>query len=84
MEAKVKIKKCIEKVRELITPLEDDQNEHKQAQLRELAQINGTLRDRHLLDEDMRRGGFGREGVRINNKPNHVGRGSVKCGLIHI
>jgi splicing factor 1 len=29
----------------LLRPIDDDANEHKQKQLRELALINGTLRD---------------------------------------
>ncbi len=32
-------------VKELLTPVDDDKNAHKQKQLRELALINGTLRD---------------------------------------
>lgn len=32
-------------VMELLVPVEDDKNEHKQKQLRELALINGTLRE---------------------------------------
>lgn len=43
-DAKQRIKACLDKVRELITPMEDEKNDHKQAQLRELAQLNGTLR----------------------------------------
>jgi splicing factor 1 len=35
-----------EKVRELLVPIEEGKNEHKRQQLRELAEINGTLRDR--------------------------------------
>ncbi len=30
-------------VRKLVTPVEENQNEHKRAQLRKLAEINGTL-----------------------------------------
>jgi splicing factor 1 len=32
-------------VAELLVPVDDDKNEHKQKQLRELALINGTLRE---------------------------------------
>ena len=32
-------------VEELLTPVDDDKNEHKQKQLKELALINGTLRE---------------------------------------
>eukprot|EP00698_Gefionella_okellyi_P017753 TRINITY_DN5236_c0_g1_i1.p1 TRINITY_DN5236_c0_g1~~TRINITY_DN5236_c0_g1_i1.p1 ORF type:complete len:474 (+),score=85.72 TRINITY_DN5236_c0_g1_i1:118-1539(+) len=35
-------------VTELVTPVDDDRNEHKKNQLRELALINGTLRDSEL------------------------------------
>ncbi|KAJ8907373.1 hypothetical protein NDN08_007486 [Rhodosorus marinus] len=54
-KAREKIKECIVKIKDLIKPLDDDDNEHKQAQLRELAALNGTLRDRHLLEEERRR-----------------------------
>lgn len=37
------LKAAIE-VGKLLRPLDDEQNEHKQKQLRELALINGTLR----------------------------------------
>jgi hypothetical protein len=33
-------------VRQLLVPVDEGRNEHKRAQLRELAEINGTLRDR--------------------------------------
>lgn len=32
-------------IEELLTPMDDEKNEHKQKQLRELALINGTLRE---------------------------------------
>lgn len=38
-----KLQAAIE-VGKLLRPLDDEQNEHKQKQLRELALINGTLR----------------------------------------
>jgi hypothetical protein len=33
-----------------LTPVDDTHNEHKQLQLRELAAINGTLRDHELVE----------------------------------
>lgn len=38
-------------VAKLLTPMEDSTNEHKQLQLRELAAINGTLRDHELIEQ---------------------------------
>ena len=37
-------------IERLLTPVDDSHNEHKQLQLRELAAINGTLRDHELLE----------------------------------
>lgn len=37
--------KAKEMVKQLLTPVEEGRNEHKRAQLRELAALNGTLRD---------------------------------------
>ncbi len=37
-------------VRDLLVPVEEGKNEHKKKQLRELAQINGTLRDNNTWD----------------------------------
>lgn len=37
-------------VERLLTPMDDTHNEHKQRQLRELAAINGTLRDHELVE----------------------------------
>jgi hypothetical protein len=37
-------------VERLLTPMDDSHNEHKQRQLRELAAINGTLRDHELVE----------------------------------
>ena len=34
-----------ERVRALLVPVDDDKNLHKQQQLRELAMLNGTLKD---------------------------------------
>jgi hypothetical protein len=37
-------------VAKLLTPMDDATNEHKQLQLRELAAINGTLRDHEIIE----------------------------------
>lgn len=37
-------------IERLLTPVDDSHNEHKQLQLRELAAINGTLRDYELAE----------------------------------
>lgn len=37
-------------IERLLTPVDDSHNEHKQLQLRELAAINGTLRDHELVE----------------------------------
>eukprot|EP01117_Protostelium_nocturnum_P012086 TRINITY_DN4428_c0_g1_i1.p1 TRINITY_DN4428_c0_g1~~TRINITY_DN4428_c0_g1_i1.p1 ORF type:complete len:426 (-),score=125.80 TRINITY_DN4428_c0_g1_i1:104-1381(-) len=42
----VQLEKAARMVKDLLTPLEEGKNEHKRQQLRELAEINGTLRDR--------------------------------------
>ena len=43
-------------VSELLRPVDEERNEHKRAQLRELASINGTLRDEEYWEkEEMRR-----------------------------
>jgi splicing factor 1 len=39
------VDKAAKMVMELLVPVEDEKNEHKQKQLRELALINGTLRE---------------------------------------
>jgi hypothetical protein len=38
-------------VAKLLTPMDDATNEHKQLQLRELAAINGTLRDHEIIEQ---------------------------------
>jgi len=38
-------------IAKLLTPIDDSTNEHKQLQLRELAAINGTLRDHELVEQ---------------------------------
>lgn len=44
-EDEEKVKKAGEMVQKLLVPVDENQNEHKARQLRELACINGTLRD---------------------------------------
>lgn len=41
-------------VKELLVPVEEGKNEHKKSQLRELAQINGTLRDNNTWNINQR------------------------------
>jgi splicing factor 1 len=43
--ASLQVDKAAKMVMELLVPVEDEKNEHKQKQLRELALINGTLRE---------------------------------------
>lgn len=52
MEAKDRVKKCLQRIQDLIAIMDDEKNEHKQAQLRELAALNGTLRDRDSFRKD--------------------------------
>jgi len=40
------LEKAANEVRKLLVPVEEGKNEHKRQQLRELAEINGTLRDK--------------------------------------
>ncbi|CAN0476269.1 unnamed protein product, partial [Ectocarpus sp. 12 AP-2014] len=44
-ESEEAVEKAAKEVGKLLRPLDDEQNEHKQKQLRELALINGTLRE---------------------------------------
>jgi splicing factor 1 len=57
------LKKAEAMVRKLVTPMEESKNDHKRAQLRKLAEINGTLRegrdDDIMGDQSERRGGGG-------------------------
>jgi splicing factor 1 len=50
----VQLDKASKVINDLLVPVDEGQNEHKRQQLRELAEINGTLRDRmwmsHPLD----------------------------------
>lgn len=46
-------------VAKLLTPMDDATNEHKQLQLRELAAINGTLRDHEILEQQQALEGAG-------------------------
>jgi RNA recognition motif-containing protein len=47
----------------LLEPLRDEENEHKRAQLRELAVLNGTLRERH--DDGVKPGSADDDGVGV-------------------
>lgn len=58
-DAPDRIAACKGKIQDILTPRADDENEHKQDQLRFLAQINGTLRD-----HDRDPGAFLKPGVR--------------------
>lgn len=49
------LERAVEMVKSLLTPVDEAKNEHKRAQLRELAEINGTLRDQTWLEAG---GGF--------------------------
>lgn len=40
-----RVEMCAHAVKQLLTPIDDERNEHKQKQLRELALINGTLKE---------------------------------------
>lgn len=51
LDAKKRIDQCKKRIMDIITPRQDDENDHKQAQLRELALLNGTLREQ---DRDFR------------------------------
>ncbi|KAA8491383.1 Branchpoint-bridging protein [Porphyridium purpureum] len=42
-QAEQRVDGCIERIKELTKPLKDSENDHKQKQLRELAELNGTL-----------------------------------------
>lgn len=57
LDARFRIDECKKKIMDIITPRQDRDNDHKQAQLRELAQLNGTLREQ---DHEFR-SGRGRE-----------------------
>eukprot|EP00240_Pyramimonas_obovata_P001116 CAMPEP_0118957364 /NCGR_PEP_ID=MMETSP1169-20130426/62064_1 /TAXON_ID=36882 /ORGANISM="Pyramimonas obovata, Strain CCMP722" /LENGTH=498 /DNA_ID=CAMNT_0006905439 /DNA_START=36 /DNA_END=1529 /DNA_ORIENTATION=- len=43
---------AVEMVKELLVPVDEEKNEHKRAQLRELASINGTLRDEEYWEKE--------------------------------
>jgi hypothetical protein len=55
-DAKDRVKKCLQRIQDLIAVMDDEKNEHKQAQLRELAALNGTLRERDNFRKDELRG----------------------------
>lgn len=45
LDASQRIEECKKKILDIITPRQDEDNDHKQAQLRELAKLNGTFRE---------------------------------------
>eukprot|EP00879_Flechtneria_rotunda_P016793 GHRR01017577.1.p1 GENE.GHRR01017577.1~~GHRR01017577.1.p1 ORF type:complete len:505 (+),score=142.42 GHRR01017577.1:148-1662(+) len=64
--------KAAEMVRKLLTPMDDLHNEHKQLQLRELAAINGTLRDHELIEQQKAIEGTGEGDDGIYRLPGHL------------
>jgi splicing factor 1 len=46
------LEKAAKMIQELLVPMEEGKNEHKRQQLRELAEINGTLRDRMWMQPE--------------------------------
>jgi splicing factor 1 len=60
------IEKASKMVHDLLVPLEEGKNEHKRQQLRELAEINGTLRDRFWMN---------------NTEEQSFDRSDVKCAI---
>jgi splicing factor 1 len=68
LDARERIERCKVKIKDIITPRADDENEHKQKQLRELARINGTLRDQ---DRDL---------TNLTARPNGDAISCTHCG----
>ncbi len=76
------VEKAAEKIKELLVPLSEDKNEHKARQLRELAALNGYVRDEsRRLQQQAERGGLGAAGgpggparvvCSVCGAPNHV------------
>ena len=74
----VQLDKAEQMVAELLEPVEDGVNEHKQRQLRELALINGTLREEEYCSI------CGEKGHRQYECPNrnaHVVSANVRCAV---
>jgi splicing factor 1 len=46
------LEKAAKMIQDLLVPMEEGKNEHKRQQLRELAEINGTLRDRMWMQPE--------------------------------
>mmetsp|Transcript_22971 Transcript_22971/g.29338 ORF Transcript_22971/g.29338 Transcript_22971/m.29338 type:complete len:591 (+) Transcript_22971:158-1930(+) len=73
------LERATEMIKELLTPVDDQTNEHKQKQLRELAMINGTLREDHYCTN------CGQPGHRQWECPNEAPRSfkmaDVKCAI---
>lgn len=64
-DSEAQLIKAAQKVRDLLVPVEEGKNEHKRQQLRELAEINGTLRER----------------IWINPEPLSFDPAQVKCAI---
>jgi len=45
-DSQISLEKAAKMIQDLLVPVEEGKNEHKKKQLRELAEINGTLRDK--------------------------------------
>lgn len=51
-DSEAALEKASKMIHELLVPIEEGKNEHKRQQLRELAEINGTLRERFWMAPD--------------------------------
>ena len=73
------MEKAVEVVGELLRPVDDGLNTHKQRQLRELALINGTLRQEenicHICGED------GHRQFECPKRQQNTFRADVKCAI---
>lgn len=68
LDAKERIEKCKKKILDIIKPRPDELNDHKQAQLRELAQLNGTFRDHDRDRFNFQGGAAGRSSAPTNQE----------------
>ncbi len=68
LDAKERIEKCKKKILDIIKPRPDELNDHKQAQLRELAQLNGTFRDHDRDRFNFQGGAAGRASAPTNQE----------------
>jgi len=64
-DSEVAVDRAAKMISDLLVPMDETKNEHKRQQLRELAEINGTLRDRAWM----------------NAEPQSFTRADVKCGI---